>query len=173
MDNIEDWNKAKDTTLKAIIEAHEEGIAHNIGVTGHANPQALIKAIKEYEFDTILMSLNAADIHYKSFQKKLLPLAVEKNLGILAMKILAYGHIFNPDGVTTVQEAVDYVYSLPIDVGLIGVDNIKQLEENVNCVKNTKKLSKPQKAALEDMTKFYHKDALFFREGYEKQNVYW
>jgi hypothetical protein len=171
--DVEDWNKCKDATLRAIVEAHEDGLAKHVGVTGHANPKGLMKALKDYKFDTILMALNAADVHYKSFQKKLLPFAVDQGIGVIAMKILGYGHIFNPDGITTVQEAVDYVYSLPVDIGIIGVDNVKQLEENVEAVKNFKKISAAKKAAFEDMTKFYHKDALFFREGYEEQNVYW
>lgn len=173
VENVEDWNKAKNTTLKAVIEAQEKGLAKYVGVTGHAHPQSLINAVREYDFDVILMSLNAADIHYKSFQKRLLPLCVERNIGIIAMKLLAYGNIFNPDGITTIQEAFDYVYSLPIDISIVGVDNVKQLEENVNAVRFLSQLSKKEMQNLEDLTKKYYQYILFFREGLEKYNLYW
>jgi aryl-alcohol dehydrogenase-like predicted oxidoreductase len=119
------------------------------------------------------MSLNAADVHYKSFAKNLLPVASDMGLDIIAMKILAYGNIFAPDGITEVQEAMNYVYSLPIDIGVVGVDNVEQLEENVNAAKDLKKLSKSEMKSMEDLTSKYYKTALFYREGLEDFNLYW
>ncbi len=43
---------------------------------------ALMEAIHRYAFDTILMAVNAADPHHYSFSEQLLPLAVEKQMGI-------------------------------------------------------------------------------------------
>ena len=63
------------------------------GVTGHAEPGVLMQCLKRYSFDTILMALNAADKYQKSFAEKLLPMAVEKQMGIIGMKIPARGRI--------------------------------------------------------------------------------
>ena len=41
------------------------------------------------------MGLNAADKYYYSFAKDLLPLAVEKQMGIIGMKVMARGRILS------------------------------------------------------------------------------
>ena len=66
-----------------------------LGITGHYRPDALIECIKRHPFDTILMAMNAADPHHYSFNEELLPLAVEKQMGIIGMKIPGRGRILS------------------------------------------------------------------------------
>ena len=54
-----------------------------------------MEAIRRFPFDTILLALNAADRHHLSFSEKLLPLAVEKEMGIIGMKIPARGRLLS------------------------------------------------------------------------------
>ncbi len=82
-----------DGAVKALQEAKEQGIARHIGVTGHADPAVLIEAITRFPFDTLLLAVNAADPHHLSFREQLLPLAVEKEMGIIGMKIPARGRL--------------------------------------------------------------------------------
>ena len=67
----------------------------NLGITGHYRPDALIDCIHRHPFDCILMSLNPADVHMWSFQEKLLPLAVEKQMGIIGMKVPSRGRLLS------------------------------------------------------------------------------
>jgi len=174
VDGMDDWKKTQKTTLKAILEAQEEGMATHVGVTGHFAPESLRAAIKEDIFDTILMTLNAADVHHKSFIEGVLPTALRSGIGIIAMKMFCYGLIFNPDGITDVTEAVNYVYTLPIDMAIVGVDNVEQLDEDVAAVKNRRELTGSEMAELEDMTEKYHELALFYREGFEHMRpLFW
>jgi len=58
------------------------------------------------------MALNAADMHLNgtgnetSFIKSLLPVAAEKKMGIIGMRVPAIGNIFKPNGITTMKQAM-------------------------------------------------------------------
>jgi len=84
---------AKGGVIEALQKAKEQKIIRFAGVTGHADPDVLMQCIERYPFDQILMSLNTADKHHKSFAERLLPIAVEKQMGIIGMKIPARGRI--------------------------------------------------------------------------------
>ena len=66
-----------------------------LGITGHYRPDALMECIRRYPFDTILMAMNAADPHHFSFNEELLPLAVERQMGIIGMKIPGRGRLLS------------------------------------------------------------------------------
>ena len=83
----------KGGAIEAFQQAKEQKMVRFLGVTGHRDPDLLIQCIERFPFDQILMALNAADKHHLSFQEKLLPLAVEKQIGIIGMKIPARGRI--------------------------------------------------------------------------------
>jgi len=67
---------AKGGAMEALLEMQQQKVVRFLGVTGHYRPEALIDAVDRHPFDTILMSLNAADSHIHSFTDQLLPLVV-------------------------------------------------------------------------------------------------
>jgi predicted aldo/keto reductase-like oxidoreductase len=162
-------------------EAREQKLVRFLGVTGHADPDVLLEAIRRFPFDTILMALNAADPHHLSFQKELLPLAVEKEMGIIGMKIPARGRILAswtppPAGsqpawtgaatgpcTLTMREAMRYVLTLPVSTVIIGCDSVAQVEENVAIARSFTPLSGAQLAELQVKAEPVKKQALFFR----------
>ncbi|MFQ5778828.1 MAG: aldo/keto reductase, partial [Terriglobia bacterium] len=170
---------APDGAIKALLEAREQGIVRFLGVTGHADPHVLAEAIRRFPFDTVLMALNAADKHHLSFIDHLLPLAVEKQMGIIGMKVPARGRIlssFTPSpggasrwmrdsgpGTLSMREAFDYVVSLPVSTIIIGCDSVPQLEENIRLARSFNPLTEQQLAALAERTRPIHRQALFFR----------
>ena len=81
--------------MEALIEMKEQKVVRHLGLTGHYRPDALMEGIKRYPFDTILMAINAADPHHYSFNEELLPLAVERQMGIIGMKIPGRGRLLN------------------------------------------------------------------------------
>ena len=85
---------AKDGAMEALLQARDQKIVRYLGITGHYRPDALIEAIHRHPFDTILVAVNAADSHHYSFSEHLLPLAVEKQMGIIGMKVPARGAFF-------------------------------------------------------------------------------
>jgi len=133
--------------VEALVEAREQGIVRSLGISGHADPDVLIDAIERFPFDAVLLALNAADPFHLSFKERLLPLAVEREMGIIGMKIPARGLILSswtppedPDsrfgdsvpGTLNMKEAMRYVLSLPVSTVIVGCDSIAQLEENID-----------------------------------------
>jgi hypothetical protein len=163
-----------DGALKAFLKARDEKITRFIGITGHRNPFVLKDAIGRFPYDTILMALNAADMHLNgtgnetSFIRNLLPAAVERKMGIIGMKVPALGNIFKPNGIATMKQAMGYVLTLPVSTVIIGIKTIAELEENVRIAASFKPFAPEMMAKLEDLTNPYYEDATFFkrRAGY-------
>jgi aryl-alcohol dehydrogenase-like predicted oxidoreductase len=84
---------AKGGAMEALREMQEQKVVRFLGVTGHYRPEALMDAVNRYPFDTILMAMNAADSHIHSFTDELLPLVVEKQMGIIGMKVPSRGRL--------------------------------------------------------------------------------
>ena len=158
--------------LKAFEEARDQGIVRFLGITGHESPVPMKALIDRYPFDTILMALNAADKYYRSFIEGLLPTAVEKNMGIIGMKIPAKGRIFDNNGIITMKEAMSYTMSLPVSTIIIGIDRIPELEENIRIAKEFEALTEDEMLAIEDKVK-PHKDHLLFYKGLSEWPKVW
>jgi len=176
---------AKGGAMEALIEMKEQGVVRNLGITGHYRPDALMDCIHRYPFDTVLMALNAADPHHYSFDKELLPLAVEKQMGIIGMKIPGRGRLLNTwnppsieqqkhswegmviqtsvSGTISIREAMYWVLSRPVSTVIIGCDSIAQLEENVQLARDFTPLTDKQAAEIVARVEPVSKPGLFFR----------
>jgi hypothetical protein len=155
-----------------MVQAREQKMVRFLGVTGHTAPDVLMAAIERFPFDTVLMAVNAADRHHLSFAEGLIPLAVERQLGIIGMKIPARSRIlasYRPTGpnqqpgALTMREALYYTLSLPLSTVIIGCDTIAQLEENVALASAFTPLTETQLAALAEKTAPIAQQALWFR----------
>jgi aryl-alcohol dehydrogenase-like predicted oxidoreductase len=113
-----------------------------------------------------------------------LPLAVEKQMGIIGMKVPARGRLLagwtpppveqqhhmwegsaiaTRTGVMNMRDAMHYTLSHPVSTVIIGCDSIAQLEENVQIAREFTPLSETQIATLKDMAEPVAKQSLFFR----------
>jgi len=110
----------RDGAIQAMEQARREGLVRFLGITGHFDPTVLVEAIRRYPFDAILVALNAADRARLSFIEQLLPMASDRGLGIIGMKVLAKGTLLRPDGVATLRHALGYVLSLPVSTAIVG-----------------------------------------------------
>ncbi len=110
VDSDLDQALGQDGAIRALEQLKEEGVVRHLGITGHKDPKILLRGIREYEFDCLLMSLNAGDPHYLPFQETLLETAVEKEMGIIAMKVTAVGRIFQKGGLDSMEQALGYVF---------------------------------------------------------------
>jgi len=153
---------ARGGAIEAFEKARSEKLVRFLGLTGHTDPDVLSAAIGRFPFDAVLMAVNAADPYHLPFQKTLLPLAVERKMGIIGMKIPARGRLL---GALTMPEAMRYVLSLPVSTVIVGVDSISQLEENVATARGFTPLGPPQLAALERKAEPVARQALWFRRA--------
>lgn len=184
MSTMEDVEKvtAKGGALAAFREAREQKLVRYLGLSGHTDPAVLAEAIRRFPFDTVLLAVNAADPHHLPFASELLPLAVEKEMGIIGMKVPARGRLLSGyvpppleeqrgrvkatrTGTLTMAEAMRYVLSLPVSTIIVGCDSIAQLEENVAIAKAFTPLSGAQLAALEAKAAPVAQQSLWFRRA--------
>ena len=154
---------ADDGCLKALEKAKAEGTVRFLGITGHENPSPMKDLIDRYPFDTVLMALNAADKHHNSFIEKLLPTAVEKEMGIIGMKIPARDRIFDHGGIITMKEAMSYTLTLPVSTIIIGIDKIPELEENIRIAQEFEPLSADELLAIEEKVKPHYEHLMFYK----------
>lgn len=157
---------ADDGAIKALEKAREEGTVRFLGITGHYDPFVLKKAIQQYPFDTILMSLNAADKHNKSFMDNLLPEAVARQMGIIGMKIPARGRIFREGGITSMEPAMRYVLTLPVSTIIVGISTMKELEEDIGYARAFHPMTEQEMRKTEALTKPYFADATWFQSSW-------
>ncbi|MBI3281198.1 MAG: aldo/keto reductase [Acidobacteria bacterium] len=116
-------------SLEVFEKAKKAGKCRFIGFTGHRDPYVHLEMLKRYDkWDTILMPLNAADPGYLSFEKLVLPIAVERGMGIQAMKTTANSRILHS---VTLKDCLHYVMSLPVHVLALGATTIGQIEDDV------------------------------------------
>jgi aryl-alcohol dehydrogenase-like predicted oxidoreductase len=117
--------------MESFLQAREKGMARFIGVTGHHDPAILRKCIEIADFDTVLMPVNPAEAHYKSFIKSVLPVAEQKRMGIVAMKVYFRGFAARIPWYESMEPFLHFALSHPVSTAVIGCDSIQQLEENV------------------------------------------
>jgi hypothetical protein len=162
----EDFDAAfgKGGALEALVKARDEKTVRFLGITGHYDPAALLDGIRRFDFDCILMALNAADRHHLPFQDELLRTAVDKKMGIIGMKVPAHGRLIKRAGLK-MKDCVDYVWSLPVSTIIVGCDTIAQLEENVALARAFKPLDKGQMAAIEGRTKKEALQCSWYKRG--------
>ena len=156
---------AKGGAIEALTQARDQKMIRFIGITGHFDPDVLARALGRFDFDTILMALNAADRHRLSFIDRLLPVAAGKHMGIIGMKIPARGRLIRPGGVASMKDAMHYVLSLPVSTVIVGCDTVEQLEENVRLATTFEPLAPADMARLEGLTAGYEAEATWFKSG--------
>jgi predicted aldo/keto reductase-like oxidoreductase len=132
--------------LEAFEMAKKAGKCRFVGFTGHHDPYGHLEMLKRYDrWDTILMPLHIADPLYLSFEKLVLPVAIEKMLGIQGMKNFANSKLLQN---FSVKECLSYVLSLPVHCTAIGCTTIGQLEDDVRVAQAFRQLEPDQMASL-------------------------
>jgi len=128
--------------IEAFEAAKKSGKCRFIGFTGHHDPEVHLAMLKKYDkYDTILMPLNPADPAYLSFEKMVLPIAVERGMGIQGMKGTANAGLL---GEIHVKDCLTYVLSLPIHCLALGCTTIGQIEDDVRIAQQFKPMSQQQ-----------------------------
>jgi predicted aldo/keto reductase-like oxidoreductase len=120
---------APNGAMEALVAARQAGKIRYIGFTGHKDPAIHRKMLEQgFAFDTVQMPLNVMDYHYRSFEAQVLPVLVERNIGVLGMKPLASGRL-PKDGTLKAEECLRYALTLPTSVVITGCENQRDLEQ--------------------------------------------
>src|SRR4051812_48740513 len=97
-----------------------------VGITGHARPGVLTRALERYDFDTVLVALGPVDRLVNAPEEVLLPVAQAKQAGVIAMKVYGHGEIKQR------ALALRYALALPgVSTAIVGMDDESQIDENL------------------------------------------
>jgi uncharacterized protein len=155
--------------MEAALKAQKAGKLRFIGFTGQKSPDIHLKMLQtasshHFHFDTVQMPLNVMDVHYNSFQQKVLPVLLKEQIGVLGMKPMGDKLILHSNTVTAV-ECLRYALNLPTSVVITGCDSLQILEQAIETVKTLTPVSEPEIAALLQKTLQAAQDGKF--EGYK------
>ncbi len=124
--------------IEAFADAKEKGMARFIGVTGHENPGIISRCMTVFDFDTVLLPINPAEPEHMSFLDEVIPLANEKQMGVIGMKVYLRGVPRQLPFISTMKPFYEFALSQAVSTVVIGCDDIDQLEENVRFAKSFK-----------------------------------
>jgi uncharacterized protein len=132
--------------VEAFEAAKKAGKCRFIGFTGHHDPYVHLEMLKRYDkYDTILMPLNMADPSYLSFEKLVLPVAVERGLGIQGMKSTANSKLMQS---FSIGDCLRYTLSLPVTCVAMGCVTTGQIEDDVRIAQSFKPFASARMAEL-------------------------
>ena len=147
--------------LDGLRRAQQAGMTRHVGFTSHCRPHQAARALRECQVDVIMVALNYADAHTYGFERHVLPVARQHDMGVVAMKV--YGgasgmkyHAQVPAALTELGPA-DHERALRWALGLdgvasavIGMFDHAELEQNVRWARGLRPLSAAERRALED-----------------------
>jgi len=138
--------------MEAALEAKKQGKVRYIGFTGHKSPDIHLKMLQtasahRFTFDAVQMPLNVMDAHYDSFEKKVLPVLVKDEIGVLGMKPMGDKLILRSKTAAPV-ECLHYAMNLPTSVVITGCDSLNILQQALDAARSFKPMSQGEVASL-------------------------
>jgi aryl-alcohol dehydrogenase-like predicted oxidoreductase len=130
--------------METVLAAKKAGKVRYIGFTGHKSPDIHIKMLETafahgFTFDAVQMPLNLMDAHFESFEKKVLPILVKHEIGVLGMKPLGDKQILQSKTAAPV-ECLHYAMNLPTSVVITGCDSMEILQQAIDAAHSFKPL---------------------------------
>jgi uncharacterized protein len=147
--DAEEYRKVISTggALEGLLQAKKEGFIGHIGITSHSL-DIFDLVLEDGLFETIMVCFSFLE---PSAAEKIIPKAVKKGVGVLAMKPFSGGVIDNA------RLALKYALSQPQVLVLAGVERIDLFDENWAIFQNHEKLSAAEKKEIEKIQKVYDK----------------
>jgi predicted aldo/keto reductase-like oxidoreductase len=138
--------------MEAVLAAQKAGKIRFIGFTGHKSPDIHLKMLAtaskhSFTFDTVQMPLNVMDAHFNSFEKKVLPVLLKNDIGVLGMKPMG-DHFILESKTATAVECLHYAMNLPTSVVITGCDSLPILQQALQAARTFQPMNSSQVAAL-------------------------
>jgi len=122
-DNIPDLEKG---LFKTMLSFKESGMVKNIGFSCMNDPEHSRELLEKLDFDVCLVTMNATK--YGGFAETIIPAAMKKNTGIIAMKLMRdiVGEAARP------KELLEYAWTQEgVASATVGHWGIETLQENI------------------------------------------
>jgi len=141
--------------MEALKKAKLEGIIGHIGFSCHRFHETMERGIKSGEFEALMVAYNI--LNDELVDETILPLAKERDVGVIAMKPLAGGALAQPPPElkvsskipVTAEQALRFVLANPaVDVAIPGMTNLRELEENARVGEKFQVMTEAEKLEL-------------------------
>jgi uncharacterized protein len=141
-----------DGVLEALTAAKQQGKVRFIGFAGHKNPSIHLDMLdRGFHFDTVQMPINPFDPSFRSFERNVLPMAVQKGMAVFSIKSMSGSGESIVRGALTPTEALSYAMSVPgVSTTVSGMNSMEVLEQSLEILRYFKPLGANQMAALRD-----------------------
>ena len=138
--------------MEAVLAAQKQGKVRYLGFTGHKSPDIHLKMVQTWLSqdltpDTVQMPLNVMDAHFNSFEKKVLPVLVKHNIGVLGMKPMGNGLVLKSKTAEPL-ECLHYALNLPTSVVITGCSSLPLLEQALKAARTFHPLTAQQVSEL-------------------------
>ena len=150
-------------SIHAFVEAKEKGLTRFIGVTGHYDPFVTKRCIEMFDFDTVLIPVNPAEPVHQSYLQHVLPVAVSRGMGIIAMKVYFRGFASKLPWYTNMEPFFRFALTQPVTLAVIGCDDIAQLEQNVKFASAFKPMGEDEIQDLIDEVYPYGRKLMYYK----------
>lgn len=125
--------------LDVVREAQDSGQVRHIGLTSHSMEIAL-EAVKSGHFETIMFPFNFIA---NEAAQELIPLALERDVGFVAMKPLAGGTLDNA------ALAFKYLRQSPQILPIAGIEHTQEIEEIVALMEGPREMTLAEREEIE------------------------
>jgi aryl-alcohol dehydrogenase-like predicted oxidoreductase len=138
--NEEDYRQimAPDGAVAGLLKAKEQGLIGHIGITSHSL-DLLEKCLDDDVFETNMVCFSFLET---AARDKVIPKALEKGVGIIAMKPLSGGVIESP------EVALKWALSFPDILVLTGVEGKNLIDQNWKIFRGSYEMSEEEKQKL-------------------------
>jgi predicted aldo/keto reductase-like oxidoreductase len=139
-----------DGVIEALAAAKQQGKVRFVGFTGHKNPSIHLDILNRgFAFDTVQMPINPFDPSFRSFEREVLPVAVQKGMAVFSMKSMSGSGESIVHGALTPTEALSYAMSIPgVSTTISGMDSMAVLDQNLQIIRGFSPLNEKQMADL-------------------------
>lgn len=138
--------------IEALVVSQKAGKTRFLGFTGHKSPDIHLKmlataAAHNFRFDTVQMPLSVMDAHYNSFEKSVLPVLVQQQIGVLGMKSMCFGVALETHTATAI-ECLHYAMNLPTSTVITGCESLTVLQQALDAARSFQPMTPDQVSTL-------------------------
>ena len=130
--------------MEGAVQARAAGKLRFIAISGHGRPDALLHALRGYDFDVLMTIFNYYDrFNFPGLENELLPLCIQKGTGVLAMKAFGDGWLYRSP-----VPALRYTLGLPVASVVAGINSEEMLKADLDIVKSFSPMTEKEKQDL-------------------------
>lgn len=161
-ENDPDLHFAPGGAVEALLQARDQGKVRFIGFTGHKTPAIHKRMLShDFPFDSVQMPLSGFDANFRSFEREILPILLQRGIAPIGMKSMNGTAEAIKQKVITAEDALRYAMSLPVTTTVSGMDSLAVLRKNLKIAKNFVPMTPEEKQAHRAKCAPYSADGRF------------